>query len=61
MEHISSELVENLKKTEAEVQEEVEQIVKIFQDFQNKVATTEISNCRNNGDFKLMWLGTSHG
>ena len=44
LEHINSELVENLKKTKSEVQEEIEWIVKIFQDFQSKVITTEVSD-----------------
>ena len=43
-EHISSKLVGNLKKKEAEVQQDTEQVVKIFQYFQSKVAITEISD-----------------
>ena len=41
LEHISFELVEKLKKKEVEIQDETEQVVKIFQDFQIKVAITE--------------------
>ena len=44
LKHISSKLVEILKKMEAKVRDEAEWIVKIFQDFQSKVVTTKVSN-----------------
>ena len=41
-EHINSNLVENSIKKKEKLQEETAQIVKIFQDYQSKVITTEV-------------------
>ena len=40
-EHISSDLVEQLKKAEEEVRQEVERVMKVLQYFQSKLGTSE--------------------
>ena len=42
--HTSSKLVEQMKKVHEEAKQEIEQVVKIFQEFQSKIELTEISD-----------------
>ena len=44
LEHISSELVEYLKKAEEELRKEIEQVVKHFQEFQGQFALIDMSD-----------------
>ena len=42
LEHIRSKLVDYLKNMQEEVRQKSQQVVKLFQEFQNQVALTEI-------------------